>query len=324
MSGHSLPVNYESVSREWIRALRGKRSQRGFSQLLGYRTNVTHDWESGRSFPKASVGFEIVATVGGHVPSHVARLLPGSTSLPDPRTPDGLAHLMVGLCQGEPVADLADRLGVSRFRLGRWLRGDSEPKLPDFLHLVDVTTGRLCDFVSAYADPAEIPTLQQRWTQERQLQRLARQAPLAEAIVAAFAIAQDSPTSDWFAAKLGATHQDAAETLALLEANDVVRHLGTGGWALLQTPERPGSEPPGTNNTKRFWARFAANRLGQVDTASGDYTLVPVNANQLEKLRALQREIVRTVRSVSRETSEQAQEVALFACQVMTLSGKEP
>jgi DNA-binding transcriptional regulator YiaG len=44
-------MNYESLSSELVRALRGRRSQQAFSRRLGYSANVLYTWEKGGASP---------------------------------------------------------------------------------------------------------------------------------------------------------------------------------------------------------------------------------------------------------------------------------
>ncbi|HVZ32321.1 MAG TPA: helix-turn-helix transcriptional regulator, partial [Polyangiaceae bacterium] len=50
-----VSLNYEDLARDFIRALRGGRSQAALSRRLGFRTNVLYAWESGRRWPTAAV-----------------------------------------------------------------------------------------------------------------------------------------------------------------------------------------------------------------------------------------------------------------------------
>src|SRR5262245_58231269 len=54
-------MDYERLSSELFRALRGCRSQPALARRLGYRANVAYTWESGRRFPGAQVLFRLAA-----------------------------------------------------------------------------------------------------------------------------------------------------------------------------------------------------------------------------------------------------------------------
>ena len=58
----------------------------------------------------------------------------------------------------QSLSRLAAATGVSRYALARWLRGESEPRVPDFLRVIDVASHRMLDFVALLADPASLPS----------------------------------------------------------------------------------------------------------------------------------------------------------------------
>ncbi len=45
---------------QFLRAVRGKRSQVAFARRLGYRANPITDWENGRRYPTAAEAMEAV------------------------------------------------------------------------------------------------------------------------------------------------------------------------------------------------------------------------------------------------------------------------
>ena len=52
--------DFDRVTRDLLRALRGERSQLAFSQLLGHRGNVSYRWEAGLRQPTAQALFTIL------------------------------------------------------------------------------------------------------------------------------------------------------------------------------------------------------------------------------------------------------------------------
>ena len=68
-----MRYDYQRIARDFLRALRGRRSQAAFSRRLGYRTNVAYTWESGRAFPTAATVLN--AAVRSGVDVHAAVFL---------------------------------------------------------------------------------------------------------------------------------------------------------------------------------------------------------------------------------------------------------
>src|SRR6185295_9463840 len=52
-----MALDFEHLGSDFIRALRGSRSQAALSRRLGFRTNVLYAWESGRRWPTAELRF---------------------------------------------------------------------------------------------------------------------------------------------------------------------------------------------------------------------------------------------------------------------------
>ncbi len=80
-----------------------------------------------------------------------------------PATRDGIVLLLEDLRGRTPIVQLADKTGFSRHRIARWLSGATEPKLQEWLALVEASSLRLLDFVAAFFDPASLPSVAKEW-----------------------------------------------------------------------------------------------------------------------------------------------------------------
>src|SRR5947209_5239759 len=146
-------MNFEALSSELLRALRGKRSQTAFSKRLGYRSNVAYAWESGRAFPTALDFFNLLERAGKKVEPALAaffRLPAGAALKQSPNSAAGVAAFLDDLRGQTSIVDLARSAKRSRFAVARWLRGDAEPRLPDFLRLIECASLRLLDFLACF------------------------------------------------------------------------------------------------------------------------------------------------------------------------------
>jgi len=65
-------VDAHLLAREFLVALRGKRSQVNWSRRLGYRSNVAYTWEAGRHFPTVAEAFRAVQRSGLDLRSCIA------------------------------------------------------------------------------------------------------------------------------------------------------------------------------------------------------------------------------------------------------------
>src|ERR1700709_1636540 len=90
-------VDVRALAADWLRALRGRRSQVAFSRRLGYRSNIAYRWEAKRCFPSASGTFQMVAALGGNVAHSLSafyRSAPPWLSRVDPCSVPGIASLL--------------------------------------------------------------------------------------------------------------------------------------------------------------------------------------------------------------------------------------
>jgi transcriptional regulator with XRE-family HTH domain len=54
----------EQLAREFLRAVRGERSQVAFSRRVGFASNVAAEWESGRRMPSVATAMSCCARLG--------------------------------------------------------------------------------------------------------------------------------------------------------------------------------------------------------------------------------------------------------------------
>src|SRR5262249_38322948 len=142
-------MDFRRLAADWLRFIRGKRSQRGFSKRLGYRSNIAYRWESELCFPTAAETFALARRNASADASALDAFF-GSTGSGlgeiDLSKRRGVARLMSDLRGKTALIELAKRSGYSRFSVARWLSGAAEPRLPEFLAVVEAATFRVLDF----------------------------------------------------------------------------------------------------------------------------------------------------------------------------------
>ncbi|HEY0465236.1 MAG TPA: DUF4423 domain-containing protein, partial [Polyangiaceae bacterium] len=179
-------MDYESLSSELLRVLRGKRSQTAFSKRLGYRSNVAYAWESGRAWPTALDFFGILERSGRKLEPALAafyRLPAGASVKADLKSAHGVAAFLDDLRGRTAVVDLARATKRSRFAVARWLKGDAEPRLPDFLRLVECASLRLLDFLACFIEPSTLPSVAKLWRELETARRAAYEMPWSHAVL---------------------------------------------------------------------------------------------------------------------------------------------
>jgi DNA-binding phage protein len=178
-----MDAGYQRVAQQLLRALRGGRSQAGVSRRLGFASNVSAKWESGQRMPFASDVLQHARLLGKDAYPALSAFNPkASAALGDSTHPD-LASWLVALKGTQQVSAIAEHSGLSRFSVGRILAGRTEPRLPQFLALVDALTARLEDLVEAWVGVAHVPELQARHARSRAAREAMFQRPLCLAVM---------------------------------------------------------------------------------------------------------------------------------------------
>lgn len=321
-------MSYESLARELIRALRGRRSQVALSRRLRNKSNVLYTWEAGRRFPTAALFFELAQKVGVDVRAGIATFLGGlpeslaGRSFSEPST---VARLLTHLGEGTTVVALAEKVGKNRVSVGRWLKGEAEPRLPDLLRLIEASSLRLLDFVALFAKPRELASTRVAWERLEAQRRVAYQLPWSHAVLRVLELEayrrMKCHEEGFIAARLRISLEEEQACLrALSESKLIVRRksLWTAGSALTVDTRRD----PGAGRTlKAHWARVAGERLPELEPGGEDlfsYNLFTVSERDWERLREMHIAYFQELRRVI-GASEVAERVALVNLQLLRL-----
>ncbi|MEQ1564689.1 MAG: DUF4423 domain-containing protein [Myxococcota bacterium] len=247
----------EQEARELLRAIRGPRSQIAFCRRLGYTSNVATDWEAGRRFPDAAEALRAAELCGIDVGAALRRFHPSAGAA---WATDGLGGWLRALRGSTSHVFLAATCGASRHQVGRWLRGDAVPRVPQWLQLVDACTGRMPDLVAALVDVGQVPTVAAAAEARRRASRLVYDAPWTPAVITLLATAP-SGTVGALAGRLGldpAALDPAVE--ALVAAGIVARDGGALRLVAPLTSSARGSDDDG-HRVRTHWAEVSRRRL---------------------------------------------------------------
>lgn len=325
--GSAKSGNYEGSAAEFLRALRGDRSQRAMARRLGYRANPVTDWEHGRRFPTAEEALRAAHRLGVDVKGAFDRFHPTSLR-EESRGKYDLANWLDAVRGSTPVRQLAARAGLSPFAVGRWLRGDARPRLPDFLRVLDAATGRVPQFVAGLVDIATVPSLRKRYEAAEAARRAAYDAPWTEAIlrvlesVAYRKLARHE--DQWIAERLGLSLDEVGKSIALLTmAGAIERRRGLLCPADTSSVDTRG-EPERARRLLEHWCDVARAhcRLGHPVDLVG-YNVCGLSREDYARVRDLLRRTFREVRSIV-AASEPTEVVALLNLQFVSLLRDEP
>lgn len=320
-------VDPKRLAAEWLRALRGRRSQVALSRRLGYRSNIAYRWESGRCFPSASATLRLVQLLGGDVRASLARFYrstPPWLAQVDVCSVQGVARLLDDLRGGAKRIDLARRSGFSRFAVTRWLHGRADPTLPEFLTLVEVSTQRVLDFVSVFTDPEQLPSARSAWRGLQAAREAAYGQPWSHAVLRAIelqdylALPRHEP--GWLARRLGITEQLEQASLEALERSGQIRRQGQHYRPVQLQLVDTRSDPDRARELRAGWAAVGVERLRSGAPGMLSYNLSSVSRADLERIEQLQRAHYRQIVSIIAESTP-SECVVLYAAQLLALSG---
>jgi transcriptional regulator with XRE-family HTH domain len=308
--------------------MRAGRSQAALSRRLQCKSNVVYTWEAGRRFPTAAVFFRYASLLRVDVGAGLARFLgslPEELAGRDFRDPLSTALLLQHMREGATLAELARKLGTNRVSVGRWLKGEAEPRLPDLLRLIEATTLRVLDFVDIFVSPAEIPETRDAWRVLEAQRRLAYSLPWSHAVLRALELReyreQRRPSDAFIAERLGISTSEAQRCVKALAESRLIARRG-GRWVVTQVLAVDTRRNPHAGRTlTAHWAAVGLERLPQLEPDGQDlfsYNLFTVSEKDWERLRELHIAYFQELRRIV-GGSQPAERVALVNLQLMRL-----
>jgi transcriptional regulator with XRE-family HTH domain len=320
-------MDHVVIAAELLKALRGKRSQVQWSRRLGYRSNVAYAWESGRRWPTAAEtlraaerdGIDVAAALTafyGEAPAWLGEV--------EAASPEGVARLLQDLKGSLTVTELAGRVGTSRYALARWLAATTQPRLPDFLAVVDAASVRLVDFVTAFVPAERVPTLLPLWQRQEARRRGAFEAPWTQAVLRAFELgaylALPAHQPGWVAARLGIPREVEDACLAYLEASGQVRWTGTH-YAQESLVVDTRGHPEIGRALKVHWSAVAQERIKTGAPGQFSYNVFVVSQENFERIREMHLAYFHALRSLVAEP-QPAECVAVANVQLLALDAE--
>jgi transcriptional regulator with XRE-family HTH domain len=290
-------MNYETLAKELIRALRGARSQVALSRRMKCRSNVLYSWESGRRWPTAATFFALAQAVRVPLAQGITEFLgglPPSLASRDWRDPGTAALLLEHLRGGTTIVELARRVGTHRVSVSRWLKGTAEPRLPDFLRMVEGTSLRLLDFIAIFTSPAGLPEASAGWQVLEAQRRVAYELPWSHAVLRVLELEQyralPRHVPGWVAARLGISSAEEERCLSALSESKLIRKRRER-WVVENTlAVDTRRNPDAGRRLKSHWANVGNARLPLLEPGGEDlfsYNLFTISEREWESFRQL-------------------------------------
>ncbi len=317
--------HYVELSRQILRAVRGRRSQVDLSRRIGYRSNMVHRWEAGECAPSAATFLALCAKQRIDVGQALTRFYgrpPVWLAEHGPTSNQAVAALLRDQRGKVALGDLARGTGYNRFTLSRWLKGQAEPRLSEFLHVLDVSSQRLLDFVATLTDPARLPLVQAAWARLNRVRDVAYDEPWSHAVLRALEL-DEYRSAGWkeegyVARKLGIDPSTAARALEALEQSGQVRRV-RGRYEVDEVISvNTGRDAARARGLKLQWTREALQRLASGGPGLFGYSVFAVGRAELVRLREIQLEYVRAMEAVV-QGSRTNDCVGLYCMQLLDL-----
>lgn len=317
-------MDFDQISRELLVTLRGHRSQVAWSRRLGYKSNVAYAWESGRRSPTAAETLRAARRAGIDVAAAWTRFYgrapPWLDSL-DPVSAEAVAQVLQDLRGNTPILDVARHAGLSRFTVSRCLSGETEPRLPDFLRLVEATSVRSVDFVAALVDPRDLPSLAVLWARLEARRRGAGEMPWTQAVLRALELAEyrqlKMHVDGWVAARLGIPITEEERCLRFLADTDQIT-WSQERWHVQALAVDTRRAPEIGQRLKAHWSRVAADRIERGSPGQFSYNVFCVSEADFERIRLLHLDYFHALRQIVAE-SQPGEQVAVANVQLFAL-----
>lgn len=319
------PVDWEGAARQMIAALRNARPRAVLSRRLGYRTNTVSDWEAGRRFPTAEEFLRACELLRVNVDAAFRRFHPATAAQLRAGKRVQLAQWLSALRGRTPLELVAQRAGHSRFAVSRWLKGQSRPRLPQFLQLVEALTDRVSDLADALVGIQRLPALLARHQRRSAARTLAFEYPDSEAVLRVMetvsyqALAQHQ--AGIIAAALGIAPELEQRVLNALEQAGILESSAGRYRPLTPLSVDTSAEPAALNRLKAHWARVALERTREPRSQDWlGYNVMSLSTHDLERVRDILRNAYREIRALA-AASEPVEAAALLNLQLVTFGG---
>jgi DNA-binding phage protein len=319
-------MNFAHISAEWLRLVRGKRSQRSFSKRLGYASNIAYRWETGVCFPLGREAFALAKRDGAAGRAALLAFLgsawPAALGDADLGTRAGVAQLLRALRGDTSLVELARRSGHSRFSIARWLSGAAEPRLPELLAVVEAATFRLLDFLACFTNIERLPSVAEPYRALEAARKTAYDVPWSHAVLRALelsdyrALGRHQP--GWLARRLGISREEEQLCLTALATARQIK-LERRLWVVDQTRTvDTRANPELAQRLKAEWLKVALERLESGVSGIFGYNLMAISRADLGRLREMHVAYFRSMQALVADSTP-SECVVLFNAQLFAL-----
>jgi DNA-binding phage protein len=318
-------IPYETLSAELLQAVRGRHAQTLLSRRLGYTSNIVYRWETEKCWPTVATFLQLCKRVGIDVAASFRKFygrhpdwLEG-----DPCSPQTVVAFLKDLQGTVPLQALARASGQNRFTVSRWLSGTAQPRLPDFLRVVEATSRRTLDFVSTFTNPQNLPCVAKAWAKLQRAKQVAYESPWSHAVLHALELEElRRPKSGGLTSlvhRLGIPQAEIVAALHALEEAGQVRRYRNSWRIIKQQTVNTAQDPERALQLKAFWFQVATERVRAHAPGFFGYSLFAISEQDLRRLREVQLEYIRQMQAIIAESAP-GERVGLYAVQLLDLA----
>lgn len=320
-----MNARFERLAIDWLRAVRGTKSQRAFSRRLGYASNIAYRWEAGHCWPTARVVLTVMQRSRIDLRAALIRFYgsePSWLAKCEPASREGIAQLLDDLHGGTSIVQLAARSGFSRHQVARWLAGATEPKLPEWLALIDAASFRLLDFIAAFFDPSKLPSVASDWRRLVTARDAVYSRPEIHIVLRSLELADYQALSahdDAFLVKrTNLTHSQVRDCLRLLADSGQIRKRRRKWIVSEASPLDTRHDVERARALRGWWLRRMAEHVEAGREGIYGYNLFSIAERDLVKLREMHVRYYREMQELIAQ-SHPNERIVLFGAQLVCL-----
>jgi transcriptional regulator with XRE-family HTH domain len=220
------------------------------------------------------------------------------------------------------VTALAARSGYSRYAIARWLHGQAQPRLPDFLALVEAITARASDLVQQLVPIDAVPELRAVHARRAAAKRVAFDVPWSEAALRVMETTGYRRTAShrpgYIAERLEITLEEEREVLRALEAAGILRRERDRYLDIEPMTVETDAPAHDRNPLKAHWTQVCARRLTAPRPSDWlGYNVISTSAADITRIRDVLQRAFREIRAIA-AASVPIESVALLNLQLVT------
>lgn len=170
-------IDFETLSKELLKAVRGNLSQSYLSRKLGYSSKQIHRLEAG----ERTIGWDVFARACEVCQKDLRNALRGRTL--DSFDPNDSVMVMNSILGAVKLSKLERDTKISRFSLMRWKTGKASPPLSAVLQLIDYCQFNLFEFLNTLVDPSMLPSIKEAYLLRQRQKEIYYQFPETAAVI---------------------------------------------------------------------------------------------------------------------------------------------